>query len=83
MHWIIIEKKIEDELWDDLSQVLNNVRAYFQMTILLESVDNEMQVLLVNVWCDDISMTLSGKTLQGSVLSRLEEDCWIYKASVF
>lgn len=54
---------------------MNNVRAYFQMTILLESVDNEMQVLLVNIWCDDISMTLSGKTLQGSVSSRLEEDC--------
>lgn len=46
----------------DLFQVVSNVRVYFQMAVLLEAVGNEMQVLLVNVWCD-IGMTLSGKCL--------------------
>lgn len=36
--------------------------------------DNETQTLILNVWCDDIDMALSGKTLQGNVCSGLEEN---------
>lgn len=49
-------------LSDDLSQVLTNVRAYFHLVVLLVAMDNEMQVLLLNVYCDDIGMTISVKT---------------------
>lgn len=49
-------------LSDDLSQIVSYVRAYFQMAVLLVAMGNEVQVLLLKVWCDDIGMSISVKT---------------------